>query len=250
MAKDPDAPIFSLYRKPRFSVNHLAEYLEARTAPQRRAVIRKAKFPKKNPVSAYQQITHDLNRFFPSGVKASEYFGPVVDRLQKKARRSTGQARDEALRCIAAIEQFRQTFRRRRLSNYTYDAKPNPVSMRVEGVLVNVRLNASIFQDIGGETYSGGCVLFMSGSEGARKNIETRCKTVAGAIHWALEGASKNIEPLPRLCISFDVFGNSITRATENYARLRHNITESCGEAFRTWDTVEPPSNYDGPDWR
>ncbi|GJL93490.1 hypothetical protein [Hyphococcus sp.] len=250
MAISPEEPVYSFYRKPRFSVNHLAEYLETRTAPQRTAVIRKAKFPKKNTVIAYQQITHDINRFFPSGEKAADYFAPTIDRMQKKARRETGHAQDEALRCARAIKEFSKTFNRRRLSGYRYDARPAKLSMPIKGVTINIRLNASIFQDVDGETYSGGLVLFMSGSDENRKNIESRRKTVAQCIHWALEMSGGNVEPLPRLCMSFDVFGNTVTRATDSFSRMRENVTESCREAARAWDDVEPPAKYDGPDWR
>lgn len=250
MATDPESPIYSLYRTPRFSVNHLAEYLEARTAPQRTAVIRKAKFPKRNPVSAYQQISRDLSGFFPSGQSGKEYFAATIDRLKAKARRESGQKRDEALRCVDAIGEFLKTHKRCRLSAYAFDTRPSPLAIRIKGVLVNIRLDASITQNVDGQAYCGGCVLFMSGSDQSRRNIESRRKTVAAIIHWALGITSKNIEPLPRLCMSFDVFGNTVTRAPESHDRLRQNIRQSCQEAARAWDDVEPPNGYDGPDWR
>jgi hypothetical protein len=90
----------------------------------------------------------------------------------------------------------------------------------------------------------------MSGSDENRKIIENRRKTVAQCVHWALEMSGGNIELLPRFCMSFDVFGTTVTRAKDRSSRKRENVTESRREAARAWDDVEPPAKHDGADWR
>jgi hypothetical protein len=77
--------------------------------------------------------------------------------MQKKARREIGHAQDEALRCARAIKEFSKTFNRRRLPRYRYDARPAKSSIPKEGVTINIRLNASTFQDVDGETFWRTC---------------------------------------------------------------------------------------------
>ena len=101
-----DAPNYSFYRKPRFSANHLAEYLCTRDAAQRDAVIRKAKFPRKPSVIAYQQVTPAIRAFLTSNSRDLSQLNALAERLATKAQREEGYNRDEALRCGAAIDAF------------------------------------------------------------------------------------------------------------------------------------------------
>jgi hypothetical protein len=157
--------------------------------------------------------------------------------------------RDEMKRCIESIAAFKRTFSKRRLRRYQFIRGPTDLTMKLDGVRVNARLDASITETgTDGVSYSGGCVLFMASTDAARRNIESRRNSVAALVNWSLEGG--NIDPLPRLCLSFDVFGETITRAPTAIDRLRNAIESSCGEAAARWDKVAPPNDYDGPPWR
>ena len=128
-------------------------------------------------------------------------------------------------------------------------AGPQDVSMKVGEVTVNVRLDPPVIERGAGDiVHGGGCVMFLAGSPDSRKNIEERRTYVAAIAHWALEGG--NLEPLPRLCLAFDVFGHEVTRAPSATTRLRKRLADACREAAIKWDGIEPPSGYDGPDWR
>jgi hypothetical protein len=242
-----DTPNYGFYRRPRFSANHLADYLCTREAGQRDAVIRKAKFPRKPSVTAYQQVVPAFRSFL---TKPGGGFGPLNDlaeRLKKKAEREVGYNRDEAIRCIKAIEAFKGAYGAARLGKIEFAAGPQDVTMKLEGVSINVRLDPPIIERTPDSAYGGGCVLFLASTPDARKNIEDRRKYVAAVAHWALEGG--NLEPLPRLCMSFDVFGKEVVRAPTATSRLRKSMTDSCREVCAKWDAIEPPAGYDGPDW-
>lgn len=243
-----ETPNYGFYRRPRFSANHLADYLCTHDAGQRDGVIRKAKFPRKPSVTAYQQVTPAIRSFF---TKSDGGFGPLdglVDRLKVKATREEGYNHDEALRCVKAIEAFKETYSAGRWGSAEFVAGPQDVAMKLEGVSVNVRLDPPLIERTDDGAFGGGCVLFMASTPEARKNIEERRRYVAAVAHWALEGG--NLEPLPRLCMSFDVFGREIIRAPTAISRLRKRMTDSCREAYAKWDAIEPPNGYDGPDWR
>lgn len=246
-----NSPNYSLRKSPQFSVNHLTDYLSTSGAPQRETVIRRAKFPRKPSLIAYQQASTEIGRFLSGDTSDLASFDPALERLKAKARREMGYNRDEALRCIAAIEEFRKTFRKHRASRHRYADGQHDVPMTIGGVRINVRLHSSIIEEApDGQTYCGGCVLFLANSDDVRKGIEARRRQVASMIHWALEETQRNMEPLPRLCMSIDPFGGTIVKASAANERFRHAVTLSCQEAADWWDRVEPPDGYDGPAWR
>lgn len=245
-----DTPNYSFYRNPRFSANHLAEYLCTRDASQRDAVIRKAKFPRKPAVTAYRQVTPAIRTFLSSNSRDMSALDALAHRLTLKAEREEGYNRAEALRCVAALEAFKATWLASRWTKVRFDAGPRDLVLKLEGVAINVRLDPPVSEEgQDGQIFSGGCVLLTANTPEARKNIEERKKYVAALVHWALEETSTNIEPLPRLCMSMDIFGGSVVRAPTALERLRRTIKSTCREAASKWAAIEPPSGYDGPDW-
>jgi len=244
-----ETPNYGFNRKPRFSANHLADYLCATTAPARTSVIRDAKFPRKPAVASYSQIKQPICQFLGGNTGDLSFFDVALRKLAEKAAREVdGYARDEALRCEAALKAFKDAFRRSRAKKYTFTAGPVDTFMKLEGVHVNVRLDAGVMEtQPDGSAHSGGCVLFLANSADSRRNIEARRRYVAATVHWALE--SGQMPPAPRLCMSFDVFGKKMVKATETPNQLRRNMTQSCAEVALRWDKVEPPPGYDGPDW-
>ena len=174
-----------------------------------------------------------------------------IARFDAASRRETGYPKDEAIRCRDALKAFKELMEKSRTKTYQFSAGPQDAAMRVGGVLINVRMDVAVHElDEDGEpAFSGGCALFLAKSAESRKNIEARRKHVAATIHWVLEGAGQ-MEPLPRLCMSFDVFGGQIVKASDSYERFRQSVEHSCMEAASRWDAVEPPPGYDGPEWR
>ncbi len=247
-----DATFYRFYRTPRFSANHIAEYLSTTDANQREAVIRKAKFPRTLPVIAYQQVTPHIRRFLTSNSGDMTIFDGIIETLQQKALSpDEGYERDEARRCLAAIEAFKATFVQMKLGRIMFQPGPSDVAMKVESVTINSRLDPPLVESgRGGATHSGGIVLLLAASPDARKDIAARTKTVAAIVHWALESAASNVTPHPRLCMSFDAFGGQVVRAPDSYTNLRRRISASCREVAGNWDRVGPPSGYDGPEWR
>lgn len=237
------------YRRPRFSANHLAEYLCTRDASQRDAVIRRAKFPRKVSVAAYQQVVPAFRSFLTKPTGGFAPLDALAERLTAKAGREEGYNREEALRCVNAIDAFKATYASAKWGKAQFLPGPQDITMKVEGVTVNTRLDPPLIERTDEQAFGGGCILFMAASPEARKNIQDRRKYVAAIAHWSLEDGTANLEPLPRLCMSFDVFGNEITKAPTSYSRLRKTMGDSCREVAAKWDAIEPPPGYDGPDW-
>lgn len=230
-------------------MNHLTRYLSTTKATQREDVIRSAKFPRKIPVAAYGQAKRDIQQFFAKGNGDTGFFDDSLSRLNAKAVREPDR-RDEALRCIKALEAFKALYLDRRWSKLTFSPNAVDVPLKVGGVIINIRLDAQIYEEKkDGEKVTGGLVVFLAQTADARKEIELRRRQVAATVLWGLEGAGQ-MEVLPRLCMSFDVFGNEIVRASDAKDRFRRDVLSSCQEAALRWDGIAPPDGYDGPDWR
>lgn len=175
-----------------------------------------------------------------------------VARLETCRRREAeGWMRDELARNIEAIGAFRDIFVRARMRRYTFRPGPVDLTMVQGGVRLNTRLDVSVTEtDDEDVTYSGGCVMFIANTDLARRNIEARRRAVAAILYWSLSASNPNIEPLPRLCMSFDVFGGEVVRAPTATERFRGQVVHACEEAADRWPRVAPPADYDGPDWR
>lgn len=243
-----DTPNFNFNRKPRFSVNHLTSYLSTTNAGQRDRVIQQAKYPKKVPVAMYGQARRAIQSFWGAGTSAPGHFDLTLDKLQRQARNEADR-RDEALRCIAAIERFQALYGAKRWNGLTLTSGPVDLAFRRSDVLINVRLDCQIFKTIGDETVTGGVVLFYANTPDSRKNMDERRRQVASLVRWALE-ENGQIEPLPSLCLSFDIFGDAVVKSPDAKDRFREAVDQSCKEVALKWDSIEPPSGYDGPDWQ
>lgn len=158
--------------------------------------------------------------------------------------------RDELQRNIDALEAFKQAFRTRRLARYSFSTGPVDLTMTLAGVRISTRLDCRLIETQEDETaVGGGVVLFVANADASRKLIEERSKIVAAMVHWNLQHVGGNIEPVERLCLSFDIFGSAVTKAPKAIERLRANVESSCREAASAWAAVAPPPSYDGPNW-
>jgi hypothetical protein len=242
---------YGFYRQPRFSVNQLADYLSCATAEQRLNVLRKAKFPKRAPVIAYATGKQIICNFMARNTGDLSQLDDEAARLDTRRRREPeGWMRDELARNIEALAAFRDVFVRARMRRYRFLPGPVDLTMNQGGVRINTRLDVAITEtNAEGVTYSGGCVMFVANTDLARRNIEARRRAVAAVIYWELELSNPNIEPLPRLCMSLDVFGGEVVRAAAAIDRFRSQVVHACEEAADRWPRVTPPAGYDGPDW-
>ena len=138
----------------------------------------------------------------------------------------------------------------KKFSKYQIINKKVDVPINESGVRINVRLDASLNETSKlGDINTGGIVLFTARSAVSRKHIEKRRRNVTQLILWALEGQG-NYDPLPRLCMSVDLFGQKIIKASGVSGQYRGYVESACKEAALKWDSIAPPKDYDGPNWQ
>lgn len=228
-------------------MNHISEYLATDNAPQRTRVIRAAKFPKKIEVAAYAQIRKSLQMALtkPEFDRVALEFH--ADRLVAKARTEVGYQRDEALRCERAIRAFLETMAAKAISKVNISAAPPSLSVRKDGVRIKVTMDAALSQESNGVTNSGGIVLLYAFSAD-RDPVKGRFSAMTGLLLWALEGGQ--MEPLPRLCMAADLATGEVAKASSSHVRFRQHVSDSCHEIAARWASIQPPDDYDGPDWQ
>jgi len=228
-------------------VNHISQYLATSNATQRGRVIRSTKFPKKVEVAAYSQVRDALKKLLFKEDFGRSDLDFLADRMDAKARAETGWHQSEALRSAQAVRAFQETFDPKVFKKYTLSAAPKNLSVKISGVKLNVSMDASITQDSKGVTHSGGLILkYAFGAD--RSSVAKELTNAAGLLFWALEGGQ--MEPLPRLCLAVDFADQNIVKARTSYTRFRQDVTDSCSEIAARWGDIEPPHDYDGPEWR
>ncbi len=210
-------------------------------------MIRSAKFPKKVEVAAYSQIRDALKKSLFKDDFGRADLDFLADKMDAKARRETGWHQSEALRSAQAVRAFQETFDPRAFRKYTLSPAPKNLFVKISGVKLNVSMDASITQESKGVMNSGGLILkYAFGAD--RSSVAKELVNASGLLLWALEGGQ--VEPLPRLCLAVDFADQNIVKASPSHARFRQDVTDSCSEIAARWDEIEPPHDYDGPDWR
>ena len=75
-----------------------------------------------------------------------------------------------------------------------------------------------------------------------RRTVSNLSKAATGLVWIRFQS-----ETLPN--ISYDVFAGKTVAAPNTYKKRLENMELSCEEVALRWPTIEPPADYDGPDW-
>lgn len=228
-------------------MNHISDYLATSYATQRTKLICAAKFPKKVEVAAYTQIRRPLRAALSKEDFDRDALDFLADRLESKALTETGYNRDEALRCAKAVRAFQGTFNPKKFARYEISPSQKTISKKVSGVAIKVTLDALVTQKNGDVTNSGGIVLKYAFSAD-RSAIKDQLSAASGLVLWSLEDGQ--MPPLPRLCMAVDLAEHNVVKTSSSNERFRQRVAASCAEVAARWDGIEPPHDYDGPDWR
>jgi len=224
----------------------MAEYLATTYATQRTKLICAAKFPKKIEVASYTQVRSQLRAALTKPHFDRDGLDFLADKLDGKARTETGYNRDEALRCARAVRAFQDTFNPKTFARYSITASAKALTKTVAGVRINVSLDAAVIE-AKGDTFSAGGIVLLYAFAADRSDVPGRLSAASSLIFWALEGGQ--MPPLPRLCMAVDLAEKSIVKASDSFQRFRERVTDSCSEVSARWAAIEPPADYDGPDW-
>lgn len=227
-------------------MNHISDYLATSYATQRTKLICAAKFPKKVEVASYSQIRNRLKVALTQPNFDRDGLDFLVDKLESKAQSEIGYNRDEALRCVKAVRAFQSTFQPKKFAKYDISAGGKTLIKSVMGVKLKVTLDA-IVTETKEDVVSAGGITMLYAFSADRPDLKDRLSAMAGLVLWALEG--RQMPPLPRLSMAVDIAETKIVKASASHQRFRERVEASCREVAAQWDDIEPPRDYDGPEW-
>lgn len=205
-----------------------------------------AKFPKKIEVAAYTQIRRQLRAALSKENFDRDGLDFLADRLDSRALTETGYNRDEALRCAKAVRAFQETFNPKRFSRYDIAPSQKTILKKIAGVTLKVTLDALITQK-NGETSNSGAIVLKYAFGADRRELKSQLAAASNLVYWALEDGQ--MQPLPRLSMAVDMAEQNVVKASPSPQRFRQRVETSCQEIALWWDEIEPPHDYDGPEW-
>lgn len=242
---------YRLNADPRLSANQLAEYLEA-TATRRKSIVRDAKFPKAAVVTQLKEARTSIAKLLTHPALAGETLVAAAERCvsRESGINATDWVRQDCKASLEAIDAFHlaQSSNVLGLGQFTFrPLAPNPPLLEISGVGVSVNLAATVHRTLKGVPRIGGVMLYLGRPEASAKVRKERGVTAALLTYlFCQEFLPELGKPDPALCFLLDVFGKAIIAAPARHKRLLGEVHLACEEIVLRWQTIDPPTDYDG----
>jgi hypothetical protein len=254
MSIPEEGPRYAYRATPQLSANQMAEYLGSSASSTRRtSIIREARFPKTSQVAQYDKAREGLVNFLTDGTRSYKHLADATDYLERREVRpgaSTWVKRDSR-GSIEAIEAFQRAYNR--LAVHKLDCRPvhgRQPHLDMWPTRISVAMDFTVHRPVPSnrDRIGGAILLFSKGESSGRSRVE-RSKTIAGLIYTFCNRFLKNLgEPDHTLCFAVDVFNGIAHTPPGTFARKLRNVADACDEIAARWRTVNPPTDYDGPD--
>jgi hypothetical protein len=221
-------------KKPRVSVNKLGEYMEAK--PTRRvAIVKDAKAPKTFKGGRYNLARKIAKNYFIHNYDKS-ILTKGKSKLTSKVTSSDYQEQDKRLsiNLIDFIEGLDfPDFGSLTVEKYDGENK----KLNIEGVDISVYPDLIIRGEKRGKKIVGGIKIHISKNNSLTKeageNIATILKDYIGKTVARTDEKVDN-----KICLSIDLFGNSVIEAPKSFKTRMKNVHTSCKEFSMWWDKL------------
>lgn len=95
----------------------------------------------------------------------------------------------------------------------------------------------------------GGVIFLFSRGEASTTRRRERCKIIAGLIYmYAIQTFAGLGDADRSICLAIDVFNGVAHAPAGTFTQRMRHVEDACDEIATRWRTVDPPSDYDGPD--
>lgn len=238
---------------PQLSANQIAEYLSA-TPGRRKSIIQEARFPKTSQRARYRGARDCLSAFLCDGTRSFNHIAKALDHLKGRAAKpmATDWVKEDSQLSVEAIEAFQRSYNRLGLPAVECAALPRRLPPLVFAkTKINVHLDVvARRKNLHGPDAIGGAIFVFSRGEKAEKKRVERCKTIAGlAYDFCVERLSGMGQADTSICLGVDVFGQRSYPPPGTFAKKRKQIEDCCEEIYARWWSIDPPLDYDGPDF-
>ncbi|HEY4061167.1 MAG TPA: hypothetical protein VGM30_04665 [Puia sp.] len=223
-------------KKPRISVNKLAEYLES-TSSRRKKIVTDAKYPQEYVTTRYKDAREHIKRYVCKGVDEDAIL-LVIDAFNSTVPETDFQKQDNDL--SAEVLALMLDMDLGSLSNF--DLKPfegNNDLLEIAGVDVSVNPDLLITKDNGAETYVGAGKLHLSKSN----QLSDESQKIVGVLLYRFTEdfiipTIENSLALPKLCFSIDLFAQTIECCPSSTKMRLRKIEDACEEIALWWNKL------------
>lgn len=168
------------------------------------------------------------------------------EQLQISKSDGSSFAQNDAALSAEAIKAFRLMGVSNKLPYLTFTTSTqNLPKLSISGVDVSIRLD--LITRNNGKGTVGGAILQTSKAVASKSWRDDHSKVVASLV-WMV--SNKHLSGLGKIerkqCLSIDVFGGHLVSAPTSYKRKLNDVEASCSEIAALWDSISPPSDFDG----
>jgi hypothetical protein len=221
-------------KNPRVSVNKLGEYMEAKPT-RREAIVKDAKTPKTFKGGRYNIARKIAKNYFISNYDKS-ILTKGKSKLANKITTSNYQEQDKKLSInlidfIASLD-F-PDFGSLTVEKYDGDNE----KLNIEGVEISVYPDLIIRGKKRGKKIVGGIKIHISKNNPLTKEAGENISTVLK--DFITKTVARTDEKVDnKICLSIDLFGNSVTEAPKSFKTRMKNVHASCKEFAMWWDKL------------
>ncbi len=245
-------PIWRVNRKPRFTVLELGEYMAAEDGP-RETILRNMRYERVSRSLIYRLLYPAVARFLSSPTRDRGILAQCRIELEEAIKGATNPTQRDNLNYeLRALGVFERSLNALGMDGLTFE-KAVPRRIEIEGVAVSVRPSAEIRVSRlrGGDLFGAVLIDVAKGIE--PKTEESRLRLSSAMAHGAIilhqhvvdHRAEEDGKPSPEHCFIFHAHRQEKVTAPSNYRRTYRNIEAVCRNIARSWEGIEPPSNFD-----
>jgi hypothetical protein len=233
------------------SATALAEYLILR--PDRQdTVLHDSRFSRPPIVNAYAEAIRALRAYHCDRRRPATILSGAKGALSGRAEDPSlrPSARDEARRCVEAIQLFERSENALGMRQLSLEAPPLFAEMSIAGVAVSVQPDLLVRGTASNGEPGVGAAMFRVPKAPKRRGDHRRelAWYVIAMMDMLLAAQANSLGKADRnLCFVADIrLGERIEAASDHAARIRA-INAACGQIARLWGTIQPRSSILAP---
>jgi len=218
------------------SINQLADFSKATDAKKRR-IIRQQKEPNKFMVAYYQLAKARMKKTIENHGDLEPILNGMADLLSRKPEK-VRQISDKVV-SLEAMKRFINLKLPDLLCNVPHEVikKPKFKSIFLNGVEIIISPDVIIRLELDGKKYLGAVKIHIS-KNNVFDNLQSRYISTLLFKYLKEVIAKDDEEVLDSLCLSIDVFGDSIISVPNNFSDTVNDIEMICDEVKTVWNAA------------
>ncbi len=231
MAKLADINSSSRQSPPKLSVNKLAEYIYA-SPLRRKRILEQSKHPKNYITTLYSEVREIMKTYILKGRDITFLEESIEAINNKPVKDHQKKDKENELMALTALKNMDLSF-----LNECEFAKPKGItpSMSINGVIISVNPDLLVYKK--NKSQIGALKLHIIKTNNLSKEAQKSVSVLLNEILLSsMPDSTSSIKP--SLCLSVDLFKNSVECCPKSYKTRLENIEAACEEIAAVWDKI------------